>query len=196
MCRGELVESCIVDARRPRRQRRGRVASNAASRRRFEDRFQRLARQTFDAVFECATPKGDAEVGEALAEAVRPGAGYTPSDREAPEDWAHCVHPEDRALVAAHLQRVLSGHRDLCVFRVMTPAGGVRWFSTLTRPVYEATGRRIVHVYGLVRDYSAHTAASPLGREADLALCALLHFVRIPLSRNPPPWSHAPAQPT
>ena len=149
-----------------------------ASRRQFEDRFQALARRTFDAAFECRIREGSTEeIGQALAEALQPLLGYVPHNSQPPEGWASCIHPDDQAIVALHLKRVRYGHRDLCVFRAVTPAGLVRWFGVLTRPAWDAASRCTRHVYGLVQDHSAHTDASPAGPEAGTAQPALPHLV-------------------
>ena len=126
-----------------------------ASRRQFENRFQALAKQTFDAAFECPIHNGDDDIGRALTEALLPLAGFSSADRAPYERWEQLIHPEDFPVVAAHIQRVLGGLRDVCVFRMITRSGAARWFGTLTRPVWDEGGRRAAHVYGLVQDHAA-----------------------------------------
>lgn len=153
-----------------------RYRRSIASRRQFEDRFQKLAQRTFDAAFECRIRQGNAEeIGCALAEALQCLPGFSSHDLETPEGWEALIHPDDRAIVALHLQRVLFGHRDLCVFRAVTPTGVVRWFGVLTRPAWDAAGRHIRHIYGLVQDHSGCTHAP--SADAGSAHAALPHFV-------------------
>lgn len=155
-----------------------RYQRSIASRRQFEDRFQALARRTFDAAFECRIGEGSTdELGQALAEALQPLLGVSPHDCENSEDWTSCIHPDDRVIMAEHLTRVLYGQRDLCVFRAITPAGLVRWFGVLTRPAWDAAGRRIRHVYGLVQDYSARTDVPVAASEAGTTQPALPSLV-------------------
>ena len=84
------------------------------------------------------------------------------------ESWERLVHPDDHSVVATHIQRVLGGQRDVCVFRVISRLGAVRWFGVLMRPVWGDADRCLVHVYGLVRDLSASTEAEapPARRDA------------------------------
>lgn len=130
------------------------------SRRAFEDRFQRLARGTFDATFECCVGHDGTEIILALTRTVQELAGCSCDGATATEQWVHLIHPSDHRVVATHVQRVLDGHRDLCVFRVLVPAAGVRWFGTLTRPVWDGAGCQVTHVYGLVQDYAISMTAT------------------------------------
>ncbi len=167
MSRREMAAMPVLVVKDQRSDEHNRYQQTVASRRQFEDRFQALARQTFDAAFECAIQDAGTEVGAALAGALRPLLGSSPQACDTPADWAQLVHPDDHAVVAAHLLRVLGGQRDLCVFRVVDLTGAVRWFGVLTRAVWDASERRITHVYGLIQDHSAHHEAPPARAEAD-----------------------------
>ena len=174
MRRREVVPVLVV--KDPCRQEHVRYQRTIASRRQFEDRFQALAQRTFDAAFECRVREDDTEIGAALAEALQPLLGFSSQDLELPEDRMSLIHPDDRAVVVMHLRRVLSGHRDLCVFRAITPTGLVRWFGVLTRPVWDAATRRITHVYGLIQDHSARSETAAAGLDTDAAYPALPHL--------------------
>lgn len=156
-----------------RHQQTGTTCTYRASRRQFEDRFQALARRTFDAAFECPVRKEGAEVDAALADALRVLLGFSP--QEGTRRWQPLVHPDDHAAVATHIQRVLGGRRALCVFRGLAPDAPARWFGALMRPVWDASGRHISHVYGLVQDYSARLETAPLCIEADAVHLASPH---------------------
>lgn len=99
----------------------------------------------------------------ALAKALLPLAGFSEADRVHHEGWKQLIHPEDHPVIASHIQHVLSGQHDVCVFRVITRTGTTRWFGVLTSPVWDEAGRRVAHVYGQVRDHCADgEAAVPL----------------------------------
>ncbi len=140
-----------------------------ASRRQFEDRFQSLAKEIFDAAFECQINQDGARIGTALTEVLLSLTGFSKADRARYESWERLVHPDDHSVVATHSQRVLGGQRDVCVFRVITRLGAACWFGVLMRPVWGEAGWRLAHVYGLVRDLSAYTEAeaTPARRDAD-----------------------------
>ena len=174
MRRREMAAMPVLVVKDQRSEEHNRYQQLVASRRQFEDRFQALARRTFDAAFECPVREEGTELGATLAEALRPLIGFTPQAETALDGWEQLIHPDDHAVVAAHLQRVLGGRRDLCVFRVVTAAGTVRWFGVLTRSVRDASGRHLAHVYGLIQGYSTRleTPAAPTTADA-----ALLHMV-------------------
>ena len=157
MCRREMTQVPVLVAKDQRRFANIQKQHPPVSRRQFEGRFQALAQRTFDAAFECHIRKGNVEVNEALTRALRPLIGFSPQRREFPVHWQQFVHPEDHEVVATHLKRVLCGRRDLCVFRVHTPLGRVRWFGLLTRRVAENEDEGSAYVYGLIRDYSARS---------------------------------------
>ena len=148
-----------------------------ASRRQFEDRFQSLAKQTFDAAFECHLSKNGDGIGEALTEALLPLTDFSFADRSPHEPWERLIHPDDLPVVFTHIQRVLGGQRDVCVFRMITWSGTVRWFGILTRPVWD--GRRVGYVYGLVYDHSARTEAeiSPAPRDTPARGVVFAHLL-------------------
>lgn len=153
MHRREAVVPVPAAARPGLKRRRHRYPSRTvAAQRQFEGQFQALARRSFDAAFECAVQEEGAVVSAALAATLRSLLGRS-DDARAQGAWEACVHPEDHPVVAAHLLCVLAGQRHLAVFRGVTPAGEVRWLSLLSRPVWDAGGRRVAHVYGLLKDH-------------------------------------------
>ena len=156
-----------------------RYKQKVASRRQFEDRFQSLVKQTFDAAFECHLSKDGDGIGEALTEALLPLTGFSFADRSPHERWEQLIHPDDLPVVITHIQRVLGGQRDVCVFRMITRSGTVRWFGALTRPVWDEGGRRVAYVYGLVHDHSARTEAEiyPAGRDTGARGAVPPHFL-------------------
>lgn len=159
------------------RQQHIRYKQKVASRRQFEDRFQSLAKESFDAAFECHLSKDGDGIGEALTEALLPLTGFSFADRSPHERWERFIHPDDLSVVITHIQRVLGGQRDVCVFRMITWSGTVRWFGVLTRPVWD--GRRVAYVYGLVYDHSSRTEPEifPAGRDNPASGVVFVHLL-------------------
>ena len=71
-----------------------RYKQKMASRRPFEDRFQSLVKQTFDAAFDCHLSKDGDGIDEALTEALLPLTGFSFADRSALTEAE--ISPADR----------------------------------------------------------------------------------------------------
>ena len=145
--------------------------------RRFEGRFQALARRTFDAAFEGPVEEGAADILEALTQAVGPLVGFSRQHDEAPRYWGHLVHPGDHEVVSSHVQRVLCGKRDICAFRVTSADGELRWVSALIRPVRVRTDQDASYIYGLIKVYKAGFDAMPSSEEERTTSSAFHRFV-------------------
>lgn len=125
-------------------------AARSEARHRFEHRFQGLALPAAAAAFDRALDHEPAHVLEdALVGVLCRLGGYAGT-----ASLDALLPGEDVALARAHLGRVLANRPDVCVLRLETRAGTIRWVGLLTRPVWDAAARRVVHVYGLVFDLS------------------------------------------
>ncbi len=85
---------------------------------------------------------------------------------ETDDDWSNRLHPDDRQRVEAEVLRALSpdsGDTDYAqTYRIVTPAGQVRWIAARAEITRDATGRAV-----LMR--GAHVDVTPL-RNTELAL--------------------------
>ncbi len=79
-----------------------------------------------------------------------------------PESWLESIHPEDRELVEHHLQREIAGLESEAQYRIRRPDGAVRWISSRSVPVQDASGA-VVQAVGIAEDTTGQ-------KEAEVAL--------------------------
>ena len=73
------------------------------------------------------------------------------------------VHPEDRPIALARVQRLLAGTRDASEFRIVTKGGEVRWIRESGRPEFdESTG--LLRVFGAAQDVTERKLAEEEAR--------------------------------
>jgi len=75
------------------------------------------------------------------------------------EDFLRRVHPEDRDMVDAEIQRSLREHCTyLAEFRIIRPDGTVRWLRDQGRPLY-GENKQLLYLTGAVVDITEHKQA-------------------------------------
>ena len=89
------------------------------------------------------------------------------------EAFQDCVHPADRALVAASEQRVLAGGLHDVVHRIVRPDGEIRWVHELARLQADEQGR-MTRLAGTVQDVSELKQREAQVQEARAFLQAVL----------------------
>ncbi len=73
------------------------------------------------------------------------------AERFDPAIWLEAVHPGDRETVTEAQQRVARGETDVSVFRIIRPAGELRWIRRRAFPVADEEGR-IYRMVGVSED--------------------------------------------
>lgn len=124
-----------------------RPVPSPAARRSFERRLQELALPAYDAAYECRLHEAGALEAAVARELARLG-GYG----AASAPLSAFVHPDDQALLGRHLAAVRRGRRDVCVIRVQTANGEVRWLGLTTRPGPDPEDDQVLLAYGLILD--------------------------------------------
>jgi len=99
--------------------------------------------------------------------------GFTQQEMERREPTGggfSLVHPDDRSIALARVQRLVSGHEDTSEFRIVTKSGEVRWIRESGRPEWDAQ-QRVMRVYGAAQDVTERKVAEEeaRAREAELA---------------------------
>lgn len=88
------------------------------------------------------------------------------------------IHPADREVVFAAVERTLAGHPHELTYRIIRPDGAVRWLSARGQLFRDADGRpeRIVGICSDVTDARRHEEETRLLAEAGAAFAASLDY--------------------
>lgn len=99
--------------------------------------------------------------------------GFTQQEMEAREPRGGgflLVHPDDRPIALARVQRLVSGQEDTSEFRIVTKSGEIRWIRESGRPEWDPQ-QGVMRVYGAAQDVTERRVAEEeaRAREAELA---------------------------
>lgn len=123
----------------------------AVARERLLDRYRAAVDLSSDYAYAAEVAPDGSQRVIWTAGALEPLTGYTATELLARGGWPALVHPDDRALVVAHRQRVLGGETDEVEVRIIRKDGEERWVRSRDRPGLDASGR-VVCVNGVTRD--------------------------------------------
>jgi PAS domain S-box-containing protein len=124
-----------------------------------EERYRIATELASDYAYVAYVQDDGSIVGAWATDAFVRVAGYTLEELEARGGWAALVHPDDWPLALARRQALLAGKQDTSTFRIITKSGAVRWLHDQARPVFDATGGRVVRIYGAIRDVTQQKQA-------------------------------------
>jgi PAS domain S-box-containing protein len=99
-------------------------------------RYRELVESLHDVVFEIGPDERLRYVSPSIARV----AGVPP-EHYVGRPFREIIYPDDLPMVLESLQRTLGGRLEPLTYRVITPAGAVRWVRTFTRPVFDAAGQ-------------------------------------------------------
>jgi PAS domain S-box-containing protein len=123
----------------------------AVERERLLERYRAAVDLSSDYAYAARVEADGRESIEWTAGALEALTGFTPGELLARGGWPTLIHPDDRALLKAHRQRVLTGETDAVELRIIRKDGEERWVRSRDRPTLDADGR-VVRIEGATRD--------------------------------------------
>lgn len=138
-----------------------------------EARYRAVSELTSDYAYAIRIDADGRVVMEWMTGAFARITGYSRQEMEEREPSGggfSLVHPDDRPVALARVQRLLTGQEDTSEFRIVTKSGDVRWIRESGRPEWDATSG-VLRVYGAAQDVTERKVAEEeaRAREAELA---------------------------
>ncbi len=86
-----------------------------------------------------------------------------------PSSWRDTIHPDDRHMVRANLERMRTSGQFNFEYRIVRPDGAVRWIHARAFPVRDSAGS-ICRIAGIAKDITDQTALEEALREREAGL--------------------------
>jgi len=83
--------------------------------------------------------------------------------------WIESVHPDERAAAADFFARLMQGVQEEMTWRIVTPAGQLRWINARGFPVFDAQGK-LIKAVGIAEDVSVRQEAELAQRRTEIEL--------------------------
>ena len=138
-----------------------------------EARYRAVSELTSDYAYAIRIEPSGRVVTEWMTGAFARITGYSPQemkDLEPSGGGFSLVHPDDRLVALARVNRLLSGQEDTSEFRIIAKGGEVRWIRESGRPEWDAQNG-VMRVFGAAQDVTERKLAEEeaRAREAELA---------------------------
>lgn len=138
-----------------------------------EARYRAVSELTSDYAYAVRIEPTGKVVTEWMTGAFTRITGYSPQEIEELESKGGgfaLVHPDDRPVAFARVNRLVTGNADTSEFRIVTKSGEVRWIRESGRPQWDAR-EGVMRVYGAAQDVTERKRAEEeaRAREAELA---------------------------
>ena len=134
------------------------LRANALALKDSERHFRAITEVISDYAYICSVEEDGRMVTEWMSQAFSRGTGYNLGDLNS-RAWETRVFAEDRALVAEHQRRWMSGEPDMCEYRILDKRGNVIWLRNNVRPIWDPAKERVVRLYGAAKDITEKRAA-------------------------------------
>lgn len=103
---------------------------------------------------------------EWTTDAAKRITGYSTAELNARGGLSSMVVPEDRPRLSHHDREHREGLPSVIEYRINTKSGQTRWLRDYRRPELDATGGRVVRIFGAVKDITEEKLADEARRDA------------------------------
>ncbi len=105
-----------------------------------------------DFVYVIENPLGDSPSYNWINKGLIYVYGYSREEVTSYEGFLAIVYPEDREKLAANLKNLQAGKETITEYRLIDKIGGMRWVRDYTKPVFNATSKKVERLYGALQD--------------------------------------------
>ncbi|MCS6988916.1 MAG: PAS domain S-box protein [Chloroherpetonaceae bacterium] len=117
-----------------------------------EERFRIVSEMVSDYAYSYRVKDDGTLEREWITDAATRITGYSFEDLLHKPSWLTVVHPDDVELTNAKLREVLNGNPVEYELRLITKSGELRWVRDYAFPIWDIEKRRVVQIYGAVKD--------------------------------------------
>lgn len=139
------------------------VGVDVTARREAEERYRLLTGLVSDYAYSFRVEPDATLTLDWLAGVFEQSTGYTLPELRERGGWRALLHPDERAVGAERLRRLLAGERHTIEMRIVTKNGETRWLRDTAIPEWDEAQARVVRITGAARDITEE-------KEAQLAL--------------------------
>lgn len=143
-----------------------------------EARYRAVSELTSDYAYAIRIEGSGKVVMEWMTGAFSRITGFTREEMEKREPTGggfSLVHPDDRVIALARVQRLISGQEDTSEFRIVTKDGRIRWIRESGKPVWDPHDG-VVRVYGAAQDVTERKVAEEEARARETELAHVLRL--------------------
>lgn len=136
--------------------------------RKSEARFRTISELVSDFAYALAIEPGRNPVLEWITDAFTTITGFTAQEVEAQGGWYSLTYKDDQTVVKQHHDWMLTGFQsDEYEFRILTKQGNIRWLRNHCRGLWDEQEKRVVRIYGGVKDITEWKQAMEAVRESE-----------------------------
>lgn len=129
-----------------------RIAERAAQLAVNEERYRLITSVTADYMFSSRLRDDDTLELTWVAGAFEKITGYTHEEYVARGGWRACLHPDDRQIDQADMEKLKANQPVIGEMRTFTKGGTIRWVRVYAHPVWDEARQALTGICGAVQD--------------------------------------------